>query len=585
MEPPKRSVASPRPRPYQAAVLGVLAAITTMALALGSALPGTTAQASATDADPYAVGAALNPSSPAATAATSFSDVSGGTHTPAIEALSEAGVVRGCEAGRFCPGTSLTRAQLASMLARALELPSDGASSGFPDVEAGSTHAEAIAAAADAGIVQGREDGTFAPDANVDRAQAASMLTRAFGFEDGDPSAFRDVAGSTHEAAVGALVAARVTNGCAAGRFCPREHLRRDQMATFVARALGLVDPAPEPQPPADDGSDDGSHAGLLSEREGYGRHTTGGDGGQEMWVTTTADSGPGSLREAAEASGARWIRFDPEVFPPDGDARIRLDSAVRVRGDATIDGRGAKATIQNHGLSINESNVIVTNLVFDFAAEWTQFQGNTAVLVGWPGYDADRIWVHRNTFVGAGGGVDLQGAVDLLRGTNHATVSWNHFDEWNKTILLATDEYTESEASDLVSIHHNHFERNGQRQPLARFGRFHVYNNWFDHWDWNGSYGEAIVASSGAEVLSERNLFDHDSSYRAITISDEGNGSGFARDEGSYLAGNVVMEENQPGQVTLDPSGEYDYDADPLDTADQRERFRERLRGAGWRD
>lgn len=43
---------------------------------------------------------------------------------------------------------------------------------------------------------------------------------------------------------------------------------------------------------------------------EGYGAGATGGAGGTTMTVTTLADSGPGSLREAIDATGARIVKF-----------------------------------------------------------------------------------------------------------------------------------------------------------------------------------------------------------------------------------------------------------------------------------
>ncbi|MDJ0791827.1 MAG: N-acetylmuramoyl-L-alanine amidase [Acidimicrobiia bacterium] len=56
---------------------------------------------------------------------------------------------------------------------------------------------------------------------------------------------FRDDDGTTHEATIEAIAAAGITFGCnppANDRFCPGESVRRDQMATFLDRALDLPD-------------------------------------------------------------------------------------------------------------------------------------------------------------------------------------------------------------------------------------------------------------------------------------------------------------------------------------------------------
>src|SRR5690606_5975714 len=69
---------------------------------------------------------------------------------------------------------------------------------------------------------------------------------------------------------------------------------------------------------------------------EGFGRHATGGRGGQVIKVTTLADSGPGSLRAAVEAEGARIIVFDV-------GGTIALEDALEIRnGDITIAGQSA---------------------------------------------------------------------------------------------------------------------------------------------------------------------------------------------------------------------------------------------------
>lgn len=49
----------------------------------------------------------------------------------------------------------------------------------------------------------------------------------------------------------------------------------------------------------------------LLKEREGFGKNATGGLNGECYQVTSSADAGPGTLRDAVEnASGPRWIVF-----------------------------------------------------------------------------------------------------------------------------------------------------------------------------------------------------------------------------------------------------------------------------------
>jgi outer membrane protein assembly factor BamB len=147
------------------------------------------------------------------------------------------GVTRGCEDGRaFCPRAQVTRAQMASFLARALHLP-PAERQPFGDVTGG-PHADAVARVAAAGVTRGCGDGrAFCPDQPVTRAQMASFLARGLALASGSHR-FRDVSGP-HADAIGAVAAAGIARGCGDGtRYCPEEPVRRDQMVAFLHRAL-----------------------------------------------------------------------------------------------------------------------------------------------------------------------------------------------------------------------------------------------------------------------------------------------------------------------------------------------------------
>jgi hypothetical protein len=170
-----------------------------------------------------------------------FLDVPGdATHASAIGRLKDLGVVEGCGAGRYCPDAAVTRAQMASFLQRALELP-PGPVDSFADVAPTSTHAAAIGAVHQAGITLGCTSDSYCPSERVRRDQMASFLQRALELPPGPVDRFVDVdPTSTHAAAVGAVQQAEITLGCSSdGRsYCPSSSVRRDQMASFLIRAL-----------------------------------------------------------------------------------------------------------------------------------------------------------------------------------------------------------------------------------------------------------------------------------------------------------------------------------------------------------
>jgi subtilisin family serine protease len=168
----------------------------------------------------------------------SFDDVAGNVHADNIEALAAAGITQGCSPRSFCPSDPVTRGQIATFLDRALNLP-DGTAS-FSDVGDDHPHAAGIAAAATAGVTVGCDAERYCPDAELTRAQMASLLDRALDLADGAPR-FSDVApDGVHTPGIWAVAAAEITQGCAPGRYCPSQHVTRAQMASFLVRALDL---------------------------------------------------------------------------------------------------------------------------------------------------------------------------------------------------------------------------------------------------------------------------------------------------------------------------------------------------------
>jgi peptidoglycan/xylan/chitin deacetylase (PgdA/CDA1 family) len=173
-----------------------------------------------------------------------FVDAGGLVHTAAIERIAAADITLGCAEGddgvRYCPAGSVNRAQMASFLDRALDLPEAG-DQGFVDVPRGSDHAGAIDRVAAAGITVGcaeDEDGTrYCPRDPVNRAQMASFLDRALDLPTAGDQGFVDVPrGSDHAEAIDRIVAEGIAAGCDADgpRYCPRDPISRAQMATFL---------------------------------------------------------------------------------------------------------------------------------------------------------------------------------------------------------------------------------------------------------------------------------------------------------------------------------------------------------------
>ena len=178
-----------------------------------------------------------------------FSDDNGSVHEPGLEAMAFKGYLAGTECGEglICPSQPLKRWEMAVWLGRALSWgePEPIAESRFADVDADEWWAPHVERFADLGITVGckTEPLRYCPDRVVNRAQMATFFKRAFKLSEAPSAGFVDTAGNTHESNIDALAAAGITVGCQTEplQYCPRKSVNRAQMATLLARALGLV--------------------------------------------------------------------------------------------------------------------------------------------------------------------------------------------------------------------------------------------------------------------------------------------------------------------------------------------------------
>ena len=165
-----------------------------------------------------------------------------------IEALADAEITVGCSSDRFCPGSVVTRAQLAVLLVRALNgSASPAAATGtlYDDVAASDLAADYIEQLALEGVAVGCGGGNFCPGAAVTRDQLAVFLLRlkygAAYAPDSATGVFDDVP-SSHWAAdwIEQLALEGITQGCDADNYCPSQVVTRGALAVMLAQTLGI---------------------------------------------------------------------------------------------------------------------------------------------------------------------------------------------------------------------------------------------------------------------------------------------------------------------------------------------------------
>lgn len=167
-----------------------------------------------------------------------------------IQVVAAKGAIEGKAAGVFAPKDAVTRAEFAKMLIRALNLENSSATESFSDVNASDWFAPYVAAAVEKGIIQGRSAERFAPQDQISRAEMATMISRALKTtgnlkEDKDVSSvlsqFSDA--SQINNSLKTDVALAVSNGLvigANGKFNPNISATRAEAAVMIYRTMNF---------------------------------------------------------------------------------------------------------------------------------------------------------------------------------------------------------------------------------------------------------------------------------------------------------------------------------------------------------
>jgi ELWxxDGT repeat protein len=164
-----------------------------------------------------------------------------------VEALVARGVTSGCAEGEYCPEALVSRAQMAVLLlaARGGAAPPPATGTRFQDVPASYWAAPWIEQLAGEGVVGGCSVSPplYCPGNSLTRAEMAVLLVGAR-HETPPPATgtrFTDVPANYWAAPwIEQLAADGITGGCGGGKFCPDQPVTRGQMAVFLVTAFNL---------------------------------------------------------------------------------------------------------------------------------------------------------------------------------------------------------------------------------------------------------------------------------------------------------------------------------------------------------
>ena len=252
------------------------------------------------------------------------------------------------------------------------------------------------------------------------------------------------------------------------------------------------VTPTPTPTPtiPVTDGPIGWASVAALGQSG-----TTGGVGGPTVTATTTSQ-----FLDYISRPGPYIIRVVGTIDLPTGTT----DGMHSVASDKTIIGVGSNAILRGGGLQIGlpiDDNITSppSNAVHNIIIRNLTITGATDDLINIQMF-SHHIWIdHCELYNGD------DGALDIKRGSDYITVSWNHFHDHDKTCLLGHDDGNGvQDAGRLrVTYHHNFFNQSDQRNPRVRFSALcHVFNNYY----YDNSYGTVSVCE--AKMLMEGNYF-----------------------------------------------------------------------------
>ncbi|GKV70501.1 hypothetical protein NCCP2716_29990 [Sporosarcina sp. NCCP-2716] len=180
---------------------------------------------------------------PAASAATDFTDVNKSTSFYSeIQFLVDNEIISGYYDGSFKPQKNVTRGEAAIMIGRMMELDGTKRATKFKDVPKSHSGSGYIASAVSEGVISGYPDGTFRPNQQISRGDMAIILARAFDLNFQPHYKFSDVTpGMKAYHPVLGLAAESITTGYANGTFKPHDAITRGQFSAFLARGLSPV--------------------------------------------------------------------------------------------------------------------------------------------------------------------------------------------------------------------------------------------------------------------------------------------------------------------------------------------------------
>lgn len=264
-----------------------------------------------------------------------------------------------------------------------------------------------------------------------------------------------------------------------------------------------------------------------------------------------------GAGGEVVVATNYYWLsnyvrRAEPLVIQVKGRIESTEDYCYVYGSNKTIVGIGTNAEFVGD-LRIHASNIIVANITFR--------SSNDGITIDTGSRGTGKyIWVDHCTFIDC-----ADGSLDITKGADYVTVSWCKFmyptlrTHAYVNLLGSSDDEPESIGKLHVTFCYNWYGTNCmERMPSVRYGRVHVFNNYYDCQGNNYCVRTRLYA----QVLVENNYFLNVQNpwERLITVGEPG----LLRASGN-ITNNCIWNPNWYPGVQLIPGTDYLSEFDPV--------------------
>jgi len=258
------------------------------------------------------------------------------------------------------------------------------------------------------------------------------------------------------------------------------------------------------------DGSVDAGSGPPETGPRGYAQGTTGGGNKASQKAASLAEAQ--ALIDGYSGSGGLVIEytgkfdFDTISDPCTQHERDAQTLEIKRKGDITL--LGADGSSANFGIHIaaTSSNIVIRNMTIGLTpgADASDILSIEGMSDGAP----SKIWIDHNEFFTSmvecdgAGDTEFDGMIDVKKGADNITVSYNHLHDHHKVSLNGSSD--SDTAARHITFHHNLIEKVGSRVPLQRGGYSHLVNNQYLDVSVSG-----INVRMGGNALVEANHFE----------------------------------------------------------------------------